>query len=232
MSAGPIVPAESARSLTQRTLQTPDVADTLMRMGMAASNGWSLDALTVAAWSLRSDIRVAEADIETGLKRGTRGRPDPEPDVGNRSELVPDEQSGRPDRLGLSAALNFVIETGRQARNPDRSSPCRYRARRWHLSELFWQARAELRRAVAARDIANRSIVLADEELRLRADYLDWVETQIRFGIGIGADRLTAQTNLSRAQAQLRTARGDLAAAEAQIAAAEGIAIENCRCSK
>src|SRR5262249_40443391 len=57
--------------------------------------------------------------------------------------------------------------------------------------------------------------------------YVDWVDTQIRFGVGIGGDRLTALTNLSRAQAQARTARGDVATAEAQIAAATGLAVEN-----
>src|SRR5262249_41541219 len=58
-------------------------------------------------------------------------------------------------------------------------------------------------------------------------NYLDFVQTQLRFGAGVGTDLLTAQTNLSRAQVQLRTARTDLATAEGQLAAGEGIAIEN-----
>src|SRR6185295_16541069 len=127
----------------------------------------------------------------------------------------------------LATALSFTIETAGKREIRVAQARADTETRRWRLAELFWQARAEIRRAVVARDVAQANIALAEAEVRLREDYLDWVETQIRFGMGIGPDRLTAQTNLVRAQGQLRTARGDLATAEAQIAAATGIAIEN-----
>ena len=114
---------------------------------------------------------------------------------------------GDPTTWVVAAALNFVLERGDKREIRVDQARADTETRRWHLTELLWQARAELRRAIAARDIANRSIALAENELRLRADYLDWVETQIRFGLGIGAYRLTAQTNLVRAQQYLLAAR-------------------------
>jgi outer membrane protein TolC len=127
----------------------------------------------------------------------------------------------------LATALSFTIETAGKPEIRVAQARADTETRRWHLAELFWQARAEIRRALVARDVAQANIALAEAEVTLREDYLDWVETQIRFGMGIGPDRLTAQANLVRGQGQLRTARGELATAEAQIAAATGIAIEN-----
>src|SRR5262245_18739718 len=63
----PIDPMVSARALTARSLQDPIIADALARMGLSAQGEWTLDTLTVVAWTLRSDVAVAEADINMGL---------------------------------------------------------------------------------------------------------------------------------------------------------------------
>jgi outer membrane protein TolC len=223
----PINPAETARRLTGHSLQDPDVTASLTRMGVSAKAGWDLDALTIAAWSLRSDIAVAAADVNTALsaERVAGLMPNPAVSLDESSFLTNNLQD--PTVWVISAAISFTIETADKREIRVAQARADTETRRWRLAELFWQARAELRRAVVARAIAERSVALAEGELALRQSYLDFVETQIRFGIGVGSDRLTAQTNLVRAQAQLRTARGDLATAEAQIAAAAGIAIEN-----
>jgi outer membrane protein TolC len=208
-------------------LQNPEIAQALGRLGVVADRGWSIDALTVAAWSLRSDIAVAAADVQTGLSAERVAGLVPNPTLGIDESSFLTNNLGDPTTWVLAAALNFVIETGDKREIRIDQARADTETRRWHLTELLWQARAELRRGMAARDLANRSIALAEGELALRENYLDWVETQIRFGLGVGSDRLTAQTNLVRAQAQLRAARGELATAEAQIAAATGIAIEN-----
>ena len=223
----PIDPAASAKALTARSLQDPIIADALSRMGLSSTGGWTLDSLTVAAWSLRSDVAVAEADINTGLaaERVAGLIPNPTLTLDESSFLTNNLQD--PTIWVISAALSFVLETGNKREIRVDQARADTETRRWHLTELLWQGRSDLRKALTARDLANMSVRLFEDELRLREDYLDWVETQIRFGVGIGPARLEAQTNLVRAQVQLRTARGDLATAEAQIAAAAGIAIEN-----
>src|ERR1044072_5341004 len=62
----PIDPVATAKLLTTRSLQDPEITAALTRMGLSTDRGWTLDALTVAAWSLRSDIGVATADVLAG----------------------------------------------------------------------------------------------------------------------------------------------------------------------
>jgi outer membrane protein TolC len=205
----PIDPGAAARALTARSLQDPIIADALSRMGLSSSAGWTLDSLTVAAWSLRSDVAVAEADINTGLaaERVAGLVPNPTLTLDESSFLTNNLQD--PTMWVISAALSFVLETGNKREIRIDQARADTETRRWHLAELLWQGRSDLRKALTARDLAAMNVRLAEDELRLREDYLDWVETQIRFGVGIGPERLNAQTNLVRAQAQLRTARGD-----------------------
>src|SRR4029453_248465 len=110
----------------------------------------------------------------------------------------------------IATALAFPIETAGKREIRVAQAQADTETRRWRLAEMLWLAGTEWRRAVVVHGIAQQSVALAEGELALRADYLDWVDTQIRFGLGIGADRLTALTNLARAQAQLRTAQGEL----------------------
>ena len=55
----PIDAVASAKQLTARSLQDPEITAALTRMGLSTDRGWTLDALTVAAWSLRSDTGSA-----------------------------------------------------------------------------------------------------------------------------------------------------------------------------
>jgi outer membrane protein TolC len=127
----------------------------------------------------------------------------------------------------VATALSFTVETAGKRQIRVAQARADTETRRWHLAEMLWQARSELRRALVARALAQRSVALAENEVRLNQRFLDFVDTQIRFGLGVGQDRLTALTNLARTQVQLRTSRGELTTAEAQIAAATGIAVEN-----
>ncbi len=228
VSAPPVVldPEASARMLTERSLDDPDIAAALRQRGLSADSGWTLDMLTVAAWSLRSDIAAAAADVTSGTSAERVAALMPNPTLNLDPSYFVTNFLQDPSPWVIATALSFPIETGGKRDIRVAQAKADTETRRWRLAETLWTARAELRRAMVARALAQRSVALAENELALRQSYLDWVETQIRFGIGIGADRLTAQTNLARAQAQLRTARGEIATAEAALAAAAGIASE------
>jgi len=223
----PIDPSVTAKALIGRSLQEPEIATALARVGLVPGGSWTLDALTVAAWSLRSDIAVAAADVTAGLSAERVANLMPNPTLNLDPSRFVTNNLGDPDIWAVAAGLSFTIETAGKRQIRVAQAQADTETRRWRLAELFWQARTELRRAFVARALAQQSIALAEGEVTLRQSYLEWVDTEIRFGLGIGADRLTALTNLARAQAQLRTARGDLATAEAQIAAATGLATEN-----
>jgi cobalt-zinc-cadmium efflux system outer membrane protein len=223
----PLDPVMSARQLVQHSLTAPEVAAALTKMGLSPNAAWTLDSLTIAAWSLRSDIAVAAADINTALSAERVAGLLPNPTLNFDQSSFLTNNLGDPTVWVVATALNFTIETAGKREIRVDQARADTETRRWRLAELFWQARAEIRRALVARAIATESVALAEDELTLRQRYLDFVETQIRLGAGVGPDRLTAQTNLLRAQAQLRTARGDLATADAQIGAATGVAAEN-----
>jgi outer membrane protein, heavy metal efflux system len=223
----PIDPVATARILTQRSLQDPEISAALARMGLSPTSGWTLDALTVAAWSLRSDIAVAIADVSAGTSAERVAALMPNPTLSLDPSYFVTNFLQDPSPWVIATALAFPIETAGKREIRVAQAQADTETRRWRLAETLWLARTELRRSLVARGIAQQSVALAEGELTLRTAYLDWVETQIRFGLGIGADRLTAQTNLARAQAQLRTAQGELVTAEAQIATATGVAMEN-----
>jgi outer membrane protein TolC len=229
VSPGPqlIDPVATANMLTARALTDPEIVSALSRMGLSTERGWTLDALTVAAWSLRSDIGVATADVLAGTASERVAGLMPNPTLSLDPSAALTNIVDDPSPWVVATALSFTIETAGKREIRIAQAQADTETRRWHLAETLWQARAELRRALVARGLAQRSVTLAENEVKLNQAFLDWVDTQIRFGVGVGQDRLTAQTNLARAQVQLRTSRGDLATAEAQIAAAAGIAIEN-----
>ena len=223
----PIDPIASARVLEQRSLQDPEIAAALTRMGLSPSDGWTLDALTVAAWNLRSDIAVAVADVSAGTSAERVAALMPNPTLSLDPSYFVTNFLQDPSPWVIATALAFPIETAGKREIRIAQAQADTETRRWRLAETLWLARAELRRSLVALSIAEQSVSFAEDELALRRGYLDWVDTQIRFGLGIGADRLTAQTNLARAQAQVRTAQGELVTAQAQIAAATGVAMEN-----
>lgn len=223
----PIDAAATAKTLTARSLQDPEIAAALTRMGLSIDKGWTLDALTVAAWSLRSDIGVATADVMAGTTAERVAGLIPNPTLSLDPSAALTNVVDDPSPWVVATALSFTVETAGKREIRVAQARADTETRRWRLAETLWLARAELRRALVARSLAQRSVTLAENEVKLNQDFLDWVDTQIRFGIGIGQDRLTALTNLARAQVQLRTSRGDLATTESQIAAAAGLAIES-----
>jgi len=223
----PLDPVMSAMRVKARTLDDPSIIDALGKMGLSASAGWNLDALTVAAWNIRSDIAVAAADVAEGMaaERVAGLKPNPTLNVDGSGFVT--NNLGDPSPWVFAAGLGFTIETHGKREIRVAQAQADTETRRWRLAETLWLARSDLRKAILARNLALNSIALAEEEIALRENYLDFVQTQLRFGAGLGSDLLTAQTNLSRAQVQLRTARTELATAEGLIAAAESIPIEN-----
>ena len=223
----PIDPAATARMLTARSLSDPGIAEGLSRMGIRPGAPWTLDSLTVAAWSLRSDISVAAADIAEGTAAEAVAGLRPNPTLSFDPSFFLTNLLDDPSPWVFATALSYTIERGDKRNIRVAQARADTETRRWRLAELLWQARTELRRAMVARALADRSIALAENELSLHQAYADWVETQIRFGLGTGPSRLIAQTNIARAQAQLRAAQSERVTADAQIAAAAGIPAEN-----
>src|SRR5262245_46538203 len=76
----PIDPAVNGERIAERTLTNAAVQAALARHELpAGADAWSLDQLTLAAWTLRTDVAVARAEVAAArAKTGVDGqRPNP-----------------------------------------------------------------------------------------------------------------------------------------------------------
>jgi cobalt-zinc-cadmium efflux system outer membrane protein len=225
----PIDPAESARRLTSRSLQDPRIAQALERAGLPLpeQSGWSLDALTVVAWTLRPDVVIAAEDIAASSAAERVARQIPNPTVSLGPGYLTHNANQNVSPWVMSTAVGFTIETGGKRSIRAAQARATTQTLKWQFAEMLWRTRQEVRNALLSRQLAQASLTLAEEEAGLREAFSGWVDTEIRYGAGTQPERLAAQTSLAQARGQLRTARGDLAAAESDLAASVGVVGEN-----
>jgi outer membrane protein TolC len=217
-------PQTSAQRLETRSLDDPRVTAALERAGLSASSGWTLDGLTVAAWTLRPEIAVAAADVAAAAAAERTAAELPNPTLTLDPQYLYDNPSGNLSPWTMAASLGFTIETGGKRGIRRAQSRAESEVRRWQLAEATWQIRQDIRKALVARMVAQQALAAAEREAALRQSFSAWVENAFRFGAVAQTDRLNAATTLAQAQATLRTVRGDLAAADATLAAAVGVA--------
>lgn len=224
MPPAPIDSAANASKLEQRSLDGPAVAAALQQRARSrpADGRWSLDELTLAAWVLRPEVAVARAEVDAAHAAAAvdSRRPNPPLDgsverVGNPTENI--------SPWVVGASLGLVIETGgKRGIRRDRAL-AREQALEWQLAETMWRTRADLRRALLNRTLAARTLALDDQEVGLRRDYLDWIDTKLRYGAATSQDRLAASEARSRAESQRDLDAAALASASAGLAAAAGV---------
>jgi outer membrane protein TolC len=220
----PIDPGANARQLESRSLRDPSVSDALSRYGLSApaNQAWSLDQLTVAAWALRPDIAVARSEIEAARAniRVQGKRPNPTISLGPERVI---SGAGGVSPWVLANAINFPIETAGKRGIRRQRAVASEQVAEWHLGEVLWMARAEVRNALFARDFAEQTVTLDDREASLRTDYLDWIDTRIKFGGAATQDRFVASQSLAEVESRRGLDNAALAAASANLATAVGI---------
>lgn len=220
----PIDPGANARQLESRSLQDPSVTEAFSRYGLSspANEAWSLDQLTVAAWTLRPDIAVARSEIEAARAniRVQGKRPNPTVSLGPERVI---SGAGGVSPWVLANAINFPIETAGKRGIRRQRAVASEQVAAWHLGEVLWMARSEVRNALFARDFAERIVTLDDREAALRSDYLDWIDTRIKFGGAAAQDRFIASQSLAEVESRRGLDNANLAAASAGLATSIGI---------
>lgn len=221
----PIDPATRAKELADRSLDDPKVTAALEKAGLPIPGeiGWTLDALTIAAWTLRTDLAVITANVTAGQAAEEVAEELPNPTLTIDPSYVTKNATGNISPWTVAAAIGFTIETGGKRGIRKAQAKAETESRRWQLAGAFWKARQEVRKAMLARQFSQRSLALAERELTLRESASALTETLIKYGNSGQTERLIAQTNLAQARAQLRTARGEAVATETELAAALGI---------
>jgi len=220
----PIDPVENASRLVQRSLDDPSIAPALDRFGLALpiDGQWSMDQLTVAAWTLRTDVAVAYADLEAAQASTRLAGRRPNPSVATTFERVTNAASDEKPWVA-GASVGLVIETAGKRDIRVQRSLAQEDALRWQFAQTLWDARAELAAAMVERVLAEQTLAIDEEELRLRRAYLDWIETRLQFGAATSNDRLLASQAISGLESQRALDSAALATAVARVAAAVGI---------
>ena len=221
----PLDAQQTAAALAARDLNDPSVHAALDKAHIAVTGDkpWSLDALTVAAWVLRPEVKSAAADVQAAAAAIRTANEIPNPTLTLDPSYLYDNATGNMSPWSLAAALGFTIELGGKRGIRTAQAQFNRESLSWQYAETLWRVRQEVRKALIAQQLAERALQLSEREVELRKIFSTWVENQFNYGAVAQPDRLVAATNLAQAQAMLRTARGDLVTAHSALAAAIGI---------
>jgi outer membrane protein TolC len=220
----PLAPIDAAANrdrIAARSLTDPAVDDALSRHSLPAAPGaWSLDQLTLAAWTLRTDVAVARAEVGAARAKTGVDAQRPNPTVATTTEKV---ISGGPDPWVLGAALAMTFELGGKRDIRRETALAGERAAEWAFGEALWSARAEVRSALLDLAFASESVALDGDEARLAGDYLAWVDTRLQYGAATTSERLAAVQALNESTSRRELDGVELARTSATLAAAIGV---------
>lgn len=221
----PFDPARSAAALQARRLDDAGVLAALQRAGIAApvgEQGWTLDALTVAAWQLRPELaqarageRAASADVAAAARK-------PNPLLSFTPEWIYNAPAGVSTWIA-ALLVSQVFE------NPDkraaRSDQARARERQalWQQAQTAWDLRAQVRAAALELQLDQRAAQLASRELALRRESLALSRQRMQAGLLSATALEPVQLLALQAAAQADAARQAVASARGQLAAAVGV---------
>ncbi len=217
-------PAAHATALLSMSLDAPPVRQALAAHGLTQPPGgaWTIDALTLAAWTLRADVAVARADITTGkaAERVAAERPNP------TLSISPDTIIGAPAGVipwTLGLAASFVSEPGgkRALRTSRAQADTAIRLAR--LGEVMWSVRSDVRLAAIA--VRTTQVQQADATAlqALQRSYDRWVAKQVDAGLLSRTERRLSQSDIIASDVAVAQARASRGAAEQQLRRAVGI---------
>jgi len=219
----PIDAAANGERIAARSLADSAVHDVLARhdLPISAGNAWSLDQLTLAAWTLRTDLAVARSQVAAA--RAAAGVEDqrPNPTVATTTEKVVDGGVDHPWVIGAALALTF--ETGgKRAIRRDRAL-AQVQALEWQFGEALWSARAEVRAALLDVALAQEQVALDDAQTQLTRAFLAWVQARLEHGAATTSERLAAVQALNEGTGRRELDNAALATASATLARAVGV---------
>ena len=217
----PIDAAANAERLVSRSLTDPAVSAALALHGAGGDDSWSLDELTLAAWTLRTDLAVARAEVAAARAATVVAAQRPNPRVSTTTEKVVDGGAAEPWVLG--AALAFDLELGNKREIREQRATAEAAGLEWAFGEELWRARAEVRAALLDVALGERLTEIDREETQLTADFLAWVEARFARGAATTSERLAALQAANESASRRALDETALATALATLAAAIGV---------
>lgn len=216
----PIDPAQSGARFDARRLDDPGLRRYLAAtLGEAASPGWDLDHLTLAALYFHPDLDLAYAKLTTAKGGVITARQRPNPSLSVITQLDPAAAVS----ATVGAAINVLVETGgkRGARTAEATDLVV--AAREDLNTAAWQVRKPVRTALLDLWIGRQRTEIAARRLADTRVLVTLLEHRLALGEANALDVSRERANRDQAEVAWRDAVKAEAAARVQLAAAIGV---------
>jgi len=213
----PLEPAALLSRISSRSLDDAAVVAALQSQRLVSENGagprrWDLDAMTVAAWALRSELAVTAARERVAAASVVEARQFPNPVLSLTPELITNAATGTSPWTAAVLLTWLIRAPGARAAAIDQARAASEGAV-WDGMTGAWDIRSQVRSAMLDLVLAQRSVALADEELGLRRQAVEMAQTRVRVGAWeqpeldrAGAEQLAAQNESASASAAAHAA--------------------------
>jgi cobalt-zinc-cadmium efflux system outer membrane protein len=228
-SPRPLSPQALANAYEARTFSDPGLehylAAHLPDAGLAESpRTWDLNKLTLAALYFHPDLAMARAQQHATEAGVQVSRQRPNPSLGFTPAYNTDAIAGMSPWI-LGSILNVPIETAgrrgyREAHASDQLDEARF-----HLAEVAWQVRSQVRSRMLDYDAALREAAIVQRTLALHEKRLQAVQRRLAAGEAGQPEREAEQTALADTRLQWNAAHGRIASTRAALAAAVGVPV-------
>jgi len=223
--AQPFDPARAAAALDARRLDDSDVLAALRRAGIAApadGQGWTLDALTVAAWQLRPELAQARAGRSAADAEVVMTTRRANPVLAFTPEWIVNAPAGVSNWIA-AVLVSQVFENPDKRNARTEQARARLRQAQWQQAQSAWELRAQVRASALEWQLAEPTARLARREHALRRRWLQLIEQRVSAGLLPAAERERARLLTLQDETQAQAARQAVRAARAQLAAALGV---------
>ncbi len=218
--SAPISAGGSASAFAGRSLQDAGLTQFLADQ-RAASGGWTVDRLALAAAYFQGDVRIARAaaaEAEAGVS--TAGaRPNP---VLSFAPAFNASSSGVSPWI-LTPALDVTVETAGKRGKRTAQAMAEAEAARLRVSAAAWDARTKVRTAMLELYSARENQALLAAEGLLHEDALRKLEAQVKAGEAPAFEITQARLALNRSKLARHDSEKLAATSMAQLAAAVGV---------
>lgn len=228
----PLSPAENARSLDSRSLDDPRLRQFVTAaLGSddkpAASSGWRLTTLTLAALYYHPEIEVAQAKLSAAQAAVITAHEIPNP-VLNLTNILGEAAVAGAIPAGaapvtIGPLIDLVLETAGKRKSRTEHAQHLADAARWDLATAEWQVRGNVRNALLDLWATQQRLALTRQRLGLQDQLVGLLEHRLTQGAASALD--VARERIRRAQIALGLADLDRTAAEARVKLATAIGV-------
>lgn len=220
--AVPLVREQHFAQLQTRRLDSTPVRGALAaaQLGSLESDTrWTLDRLTVAAWTLRPEIVQARAELDASIAEDEAVTTRQNPTL----TVSPERFLSGAQPWTIATQLDLLIGASGKRKIQREAATERQLAARVRLAETAWQIGHDVRAAWLVWCVAGERALALERAAAVRASIRDLTAARVTAGRMSQRENANATAQAFKSQAELQTARTAVSAARAALAVAVGV---------